>query len=88
MTKQSTAVIDRISEEKHVVILAEEIGKEFILQKDELDFTPREGLWLNIHVEGDEITSIQPNESLTEEKSKAVSDVMARLKKRKNSKFK
>jgi len=89
MTKQTSAVVDRISEGKTAVILAEEIGKEFTVDINEADIVLREGLWLTLTIDQrDNIIAMEANEALTKEKAAAIDDVMARLRKRKGSKFK
>lgn|SRR5699024_2527042 len=89
MPKQTSAVVDRISEGKTAVILAEEIRKEFTVDIDQADIPLREGLWLNLTIDQtDNIIAMEANEALTKEKTAAIDNVMARLRKRKGSKFK
>ncbi|HZW68935.1 MAG TPA: DUF3006 family protein [Pseudogracilibacillus sp.] len=89
MSYKTNAVVDRISEGKYAVILAEEIKKEFILSLADIDIHLREGLWLTLNLnEDDEIIGIQADETLTAQKQAKVSDVMAKLRQRKGSKYK
>ena len=89
MNKQTTAVVDRISEEKFAVILAEEINKEFIIPIEKATIQLRAGLWLDITLnEQNQIETMQANETLTNEKAQSVSNMMEKLRKRKGSKYK
>lgn len=89
MSKQVSAVVDRISEGTQAVILAEEINEEFIVLIEDLDVELREGLWVDLSLNSDgEIRNIKPNETLTAEKNEKVSNVMERLRKRKGSQYK
>lgn len=89
MNKQTTAVVDRISEEKFAVILAEEINKEFIIPIEKATIPLRPGLWLDITLnEKNQIETMQANETLTNEKAQSVSNMMEKLRKRKGSKYK
>jgi len=89
MSHKTNAVVDRINDGKHAVILAEEIKREFVLSLAEIDESLREGLWLELTLdEDDKIIAIQVDEVLTSQKQTKVSDVMAQLRKRKGSKYK
>lgn len=89
MSKQVSAVVDRISEGTQAVILAEEINEEFIVLIEDVDVELREGLWVDLSLNSDgEIRNIKPNETLTAEKNEKVSNVMDRLRKRKGSQYK
>lgn len=89
MNKQTTAVVDRISEGKFAVILAEEINKEFIIPIEKATIPLRPGLWLDITLnEKNQIETMQANETLTNEKAQSVSNMMEKLRKRKGSKYK
>lgn len=89
MSHKTNAVVDRINDGKHAVILAEEINKEFVLSLADIDVSLREGLWLELTLdEADKIIAIQVDETLTSQKQARVSDVMAQLRKRKGSKYK
>lgn len=89
MSKQVSAVVDRISEGTQAVILAEEINEEFIVLIEDVDVELREGLWVDLSLNSDgEIRNIKPNETLTAEKKEKVSNVMDRLRKRKGSQYK
>lgn len=89
MTKKTQAVVDRISEGTKAVLLAEALQKEFIVPIDTVDIDLREGLWVDLTLSDDgHILSIEANEKVTEEKEAKVEDIMARLRKRKGSKYK
>lgn len=89
MFRKINAVVDRISEGKYAVVLAEEVKKEFVLSLADIDVSLREGLWLELTLnEAGEIIGIKVKEELTAEKQAKVSDVMAQLRKRKGSKYK
>lgn len=89
MVKKVSAVVDRISEGKHAVIIAEEINKEFIIDVGTVNTALREGLWVDLFLDNaGSITEVKPNEETTERKKAKVSNVMDRLRKRKGSKYK
>lgn len=89
MVKQLSAVVDRISEGKHAVIIAEEINEEFIIDIETINVTLREGLWVDLSIDSEgNISQVLPNEALTKQQAAKVSNVMERLRKRKGSKYK
>lgn len=89
MTIKIYGVVDRITDGKHAVILAEQIKKEYIINIDTLDVQLREGLLVDLLLDSNyKIKQIIPNEALTRQKQREIGHVMDRLRKRKRSKFK
>lgn len=89
MVKKVSAVVDRISEGKHAVLISEQINKEFIIDVKTVSTALREGLWVDLFLDNNgDVTKVKPNEELTERQKAKVSNVMDRLRKRKGSKFK
>lgn len=89
MEKKVSAVVDRITDGTHAVIIAEDINKEFIIHIDRVDVALREGLWVDLVIDNaGNVAHIKPDESLTKQKQAQVSNVMERLRKRKGSKYK
>jgi len=89
MLQKVEAVVDRISEQKYAVIIAESIKRQFDVNTHEIDVPLREGLWVDLYVnDQDEIVRIEPNERLTQERKQQIDAKMTRLRKRKGSKFK
>lgn len=89
MTLKVEAVVDRISEGKHAVILIESHGKEIVVDVREIDLALKAGDWLDLQLDdNDKIIEIAVNQRLTEEKASKIESVMDRLKKRKGSKYK
>lgn len=85
---ETNGVLDRITDNKYGTIIAEDIGKEFILNKEELPAGSKEGTWFNLIIENDELKSLTINQELTEERKVTIEEKMARLRKRSGSKFK
>lgn len=85
---KTIGVLDRIVDEKHATILAEDIGKEFVLDIKELPEDVLEGDWFDITIENETITNIAINQQITQNKKSSIEDKMARLRKKSGSKFK
>lgn len=89
MVKRVSAVVDRISEGKYAVIIAEEINEEFIVDIAMIHVALHEGLWVDLFIDNEGvITEVKPNETLTTQRKAKISDIMNRLRKRKGSKYK
>ncbi|MFC7063710.1 DUF3006 domain-containing protein [Halobacillus seohaensis] len=83
------AVLDRIEENQYGVLLVEEVGKEFILTKDQLPEGSKTHDWFEVTIENNEIAKIIPDHKTTAIQKEKVRSKRERLKKRsKGSKFK
>lgn len=80
-------VLDRITDGKYGTILAEEIGKEFIVKKDELPKGSLEGTWFNLIIEHGELKSITINQTLTKKRKVRIESTLDRLRKKSGSKY-
>ena len=82
-------VLDRIEDGKYGVVLVEELKKEFILEKEKLPSGTKEGMWLCMVVDKDEIQSIEIDKVKTDQVEQKVQAQLERIRKRRTgSKFK
>lgn len=77
------AVIDRIEDKKHAVLILNGDGEEKVIPVDDLPDGAEEGTWLEVKFDGDDIKSIEIDEEATEERSERIGNKMDQLKKRK-----
>lgn len=83
------AVVDRIVDSKHIVLLVEEEEKEYLIPISSLSNHFKEGDWVTVTFDNnDEIIDIQQNETKTIERQKTIQDKMALLRSKKGSQFK
>ncbi|SES29464.1 DUF3006 domain-containing protein [Salipaludibacillus aurantiacus] len=81
--------LDRIEDGKFGVILVEDIGKEYMVPKNNLPDGAREGMWLTVTIEDEEVKSIEINRTKTIGLQQKIDSQMERIrKKKKGSKFK
>lgn len=85
---ETNGVLDRITDDKYATILVEDLGKEFILNKEELPIGSKEGTWFNLIIKNEEIKNLTINQELTESRKISIEEKMGRLKKRSGSKYK
>ncbi len=85
---KTEGVLDRIVDGKYGTILAEEIGKEFVLNIEELPAHAKEGDWFDLVIENDQIQNLSINKKLTDERRRSIEGKMKMLQKRSGSKFK
>lgn len=78
-TIKTEAMIDRFGDQETVVILAEEIGKEFVIKKEELPEGAVRGDYLLIEIENDEIQSIELNPKKTIEQKSTIQSKLEQL---------
>lgn len=78
------AVIDRIEDGKHAVLLIGEDETERVLPVENLPEGVREGVWLILHEDG----SIVIDEAGTTQVKSRIQEKMALLRSKQNSKFK
>ena len=83
-----TGVLDRITDGKFGTILAESIGREFVLKIEDLPDGAAEGTWFDLVIENGELKSLNINQALSESRKVKIESTMERLRKRSGSKFK
>jgi hypothetical protein len=76
------AVIDRIVDGKHAVLLVGENEEEKIISYSLLPEDVGEGSWLNVQFDGDTLISIKADQSEIEHRKKRIQDKMNLLRKR------
>jgi hypothetical protein len=76
------AVIDRIVDGKHAVLLVGENEEEKIISYSLLPKDVGEGSWLNVQFDGDTLISIKADQVETEHRKKRIQDKMNLLRKR------
>lgn len=82
-------VLDRIEDDKYAVILAEEIGKEFLLDKNLMPKNIKSGERLILNIENEKILNVRSNKKETKISSNSVDAKINKIKAKKNySKFK
>lgn len=82
-------VIDRIEDDWLAVIMVEDIGEEYVIDKKELPNGAEEGSWLRLKINESEIVYMELNEELTKNRKKKMKSLREKLKnKSKESKFK
>ncbi|AST92512.1 hypothetical protein BC6307_15040 [Sutcliffiella cohnii] len=80
--------LDRIEDDKYAVILVEEIGKEYVLSKDQLPDGSSIHSYFDVKIEDDRITSLTLDEKTSISEQQKVDSMMAKLRsKSKGSKF-
>ena len=77
------AVIDRIEDKKHAVLILNGDGVEKVVSVADLPDGAEEGTWLEVKFDGDDIKSIEIDKEETEERSERIGNKMDQLKKRK-----
>ncbi|MGN7296293.1 DUF3006 domain-containing protein [Ferdinandcohnia sp. SAFN-114] len=81
--------LDRIEENRHAVIIVEEINKEFIIPINQLPKESSAGSYFDISIENGKIISITLNENETISQQQKVDDMMSKIRKKNSgSKFK
>ncbi|GAA4061274.1 DUF3006 domain-containing protein [Amphibacillus indicireducens] len=86
---KTEAMIDRFTETGQAVLLAETIGREFLIEKNELPEGAERGDYLALELEGDVVLSIELDQEKTIERKSAVQSKLAKLRERSSgSRFK
>jgi hypothetical protein len=80
--KMKKAVIDRIVDEKHAVLLIGENEEEKVISCSLLPEGAGEGSWLNVQFRGDQLVSIAVDQDETEERKKRIQSKMDLLRQR------
>ncbi|WP_026571952.1 MULTISPECIES: DUF3006 domain-containing protein [Sediminibacillus] len=82
-------MLDRIEEGKYAVILAEEAGKEFVINKGRLPDGVQVNDWLEFNVHGEDIFNIQIDKQKSSNRQEKSEMLRNRVRSRsKGSKFK
>lgn len=76
------AVVDRIVDGEHVVLLVGSDEVERIVPRSELPVDVREGLWLRVHFKGDKLVTVVVDEQATAEARQRISSKMDLLRRR------
>jgi hypothetical protein len=76
------AVIDRIVDGKHAVLLVGESEEEQVVSCSLLPEGVDEGSWLNVQFEGDQVVSIEVDQDETEKRKRRIQDKMNSLRQR------
>ena len=86
---KTEAMIDRFTEAGQAVVLAETIGREFLIEKESLPEGVDRGAYLTLELDGDEVVSITFDQEKTQSRQSAVQSKMAKLRERSSgSRFK
>jgi len=79
---KAEAMIDRFTDNNLAVVLAEDIGREFLIEEKDLPEGAERGDYLVLELDGDEVLSIELDEVKTAERKTAVKSKLARLRER------
>lgn len=82
MSTTERAVIDRVEEDRWVVLLVGEGANEVVIPVTSLPSKASPGMWLNVILEGDELISVEIDEAYTQEVRERVEKKRALLQKR------
>lgn len=82
------AVLDRIVDGSHGVMLVGEKEKEYLVPFQKLPKDSKEGMWYRVSIENNEVVVLYFDEEETKNVKERIEDKMASLKARKGSKFK
>ncbi|GAE29669.1 DUF3006 domain-containing protein [Halalkalibacter hemicellulosilyticus] len=83
------AVIDRIVDGDKAVLLVEEQKKEFTVRQEQLPAAAKEGTWLLLTVENEQIVQISIDTKMTNRMEDKVGATLKRLRQKRNgSRFK
>lgn len=76
---KTEAMIDRFTENDLAVVLAESIGKEFLIDKNQLPEGAERGDYLVLELDDDVVVSIELDQDKTRERKSAVQSKLAKL---------
>ena len=76
------AVIDRIEEGEHAVLLVGEDEREWVIPVGRLPSGAVAGTWLRVRIEGEELVDLSVDAEETEQVRQRIADKMARLRQR------
>lgn len=81
-TVEEKAVLDRIEDQQHAVLLVGEQERERIVPVSALPADAKPGQWLRIRIRGDKVTEIMIDSEQTQRVEQRVADKLARLRQR------
>ncbi|WP_019414768.1 DUF3006 domain-containing protein [Paenisporosarcina sp. TG20] len=82
-------VLDRIEEGKHAVILVDEVGKEFIIQVNDLPEGSKVGMWFDVEIINNDLSKISINMKETTNLNEEITNKVNKLKEKgRGSRFK
>ena len=76
------AVVDRIEDGKHAVLLIEDNQMEKVVPASQLPEGATDGTWLQVSFDGDQLVSVEIDHEETERMRAQISEKMARLRQR------
>ena len=79
---EEKAVVDRIEEGKHAVLLVGEEEREFVVPAERLPEGAKAGAWLRVRAEGESLTILGVDQGQEEAAKQRIEDKMARLRQR------
>ncbi len=79
---EEKAVLDRIEEGQHAVLLVGEEEREFIVPVERLPEGAKAGSWLRVQVDGESLTILGVDQGEEEAARLRIEDKMARLRQR------
>jgi hypothetical protein len=79
---ETKAVVDRIEDGTHAVLLVGEEEREFVVAVEQLPAGAREGTWLRARVEGEELVVLGIDAGENEAVKQRIEDKLARLRQR------
>ncbi|WP_100398777.1 DUF3006 domain-containing protein [Bacillus sp. FJAT-44742] len=86
---ETKGVLDRIVDDKYAVILAEDIGKEYVINKEELPQGSSTGDWFVLTIEKEKVTKLSLDREHAQQMSERIRNKMEKVRaKGKGSKFK
>lgn len=88
MSLKMKAVLDRIVDQQHAVLLIGEQEQEQVIAVEELPADAREGSWLRVTMMDEQIVSIELDHQQTELEKQQIQSKMDLLRKRKGSQYK
>ena len=79
---EERAVVDRIVDGRHAVLLVGESEVERIVPVDRLPGGVKEGTWLKVHFDGDELVHAEIDSATTEAVRRRIAEKLSRLRAR------
>ncbi len=79
---EEKAVIDRIEEGKHAVLLVGEDERELVVPVERLPAGVGAGAWLRVRIEGEDLTILGVDQGEEEAAKQRIEDKMAQLRQR------
>lgn len=83
-----SAYLDRITDNDQAVLLIDNLQKNFLIPISSLPSGSKPGIWFNVTIQGDQVSSIKFDEEKTAQMSSDIQNRLTRLQSKKNSRFK